>query len=67
MIEKIKIQTYFKIAVWSAIGEEKNPWCYSVKIADCIAVSMGNNFATEEAAYKAALLDAAAYKSQLEA
>jgi hypothetical protein len=67
MIEKVKIQTYLKIAVWSAIGEEKNPWCYSVKIADRIAVSMGNNYETEEAAYKAALLCAAAYKSQFEA
>lgn len=67
MIKKnIPVKTTMQISVWPAIGETIKPWCYCVELRG-IKLAMGNNYDTEDAAYKAAMLDAAAYKSQLEA
>lgn len=68
MIKKhISVKTYLQISVWPAIGETVKPWSYCVELRGGIKLSMGNNYETEDAAYKAAMLDAAAYKVQLEA
>lgn len=65
--KSIKIHTRLDIVVWPCMGEIKNPWCYKVSLCGMVGLAHGNNFATEEEAYKMAVLDAVAYKSQLEA
>lgn len=65
--KSIKVHTRLDIVVWPYMGEIKNPWCYKVSLCGMVDLAHGNNFATEEEAYKMAVLNAAAYKAQLEA
>ena len=64
--KSIKLQTRIDIVVWPALGETKNQWCYKVTLCSLVDLAHGNNFATEKEAYQMAVLNAAAYKSQLE-
>jgi hypothetical protein len=64
--KEIEIKTFLTISVWRSFIEDVDPWCYSVKLGDYVTLCSGNNFATEKAAYQAALKQAVSYKSQLE-
>jgi hypothetical protein len=65
--KSIKLHTQINIDVWPALGETEKQWCYKVSLCGMVDLAHGNNFATEKEAYQMAVLNAAAYKSQLEA